>query len=944
MKIRSFLITALLSLSLAGLSQTGETVYLGSVIKTGYADDESYGPFNIGFTFTFFGNTYTQFYVNSNGQILFGAGASTGDEVAIPNAAAPNNFIAALWDDLIVSSSGKILYTTIGASPNRKLIIQATNMGFYPNPIFMGTFLVTLQETSNKIQIQYRIIIDNTSDRAHGGSATIGLENSTGSAGVQYAYHSNTAISTGKAISFTPSGPTYTIDANADYDPVVLTTNLTLPEPGIPNLLSPPQDAVIGSDYTFIWGESENAASYTLLISKFSDLGAPVINVNTGTNLSYDVTGLDLDETYYWGVFASNGTGTTWCEIQRFYTSSAAPLVAVPQTAWVEQNQEKTIKLNYTGGDAGAKTATVTSLPAQGQLWQVSGGAKSVQIATVPAQVTDPQFNVIYAANGGAGNGIGNFNFFFHDGTGDSPSATVTVNVSPPGMPSLLYTGKSTTYIEMQFDRPMTDPAGKQDQFTITVNGLPVTVSSLSLKTGDSNTIIATLASSISLSDAVTVAYTAGNITSVQGGVLATFDPQNVTLLAQTITFTTNLTRKYSEFSFTLAATASSSLPVTFSSSNLTVATIAGTTVTLVSVGNSNITVRQAGNATYAPANFTRVLTVLKGDQTVTFDPLEDKTYGDDDFTVSASSSSGLSVTFTSSDPAVATVTGTTVHITGGGTTTITATQAGNTLWNPASTPQPLTVNKADLTFTMENEIKPYLADIPVFLWLISGFLNGDDQTDINTLPIVSTTATTSSPVGDYPITLSGGSDNSYNFIFVDGTLTITKIDQAITFTGFPEKILEKDTYNLEASSTSGLPVLFESKNTAVATVSGSQLTAVKPGTAEIRAYLDASQNYNAAETSVTIEVYNTHRNVVNLFTPNNDGYNDLWILPELINLGKCDVKVYSRSGKLVFSDPDYKNDWDGTSDGTPVPEGAYYFLIITQNAGSYKGTVNIVR
>jgi gliding motility-associated-like protein len=943
MKIRAFLITVLLSITLAGLSQTGETVYLGSVIKTGYADDESYGPFDIGFSFTFFGNTYTQFYVNSNGQILFGAGASTGDEVSIPDAAAPNNYIAALWDDLIVSSSGKILYTTIGASPNRKLIIQATNMGFYPNPIFMGTFLVTLQETSNKIQVQYRIIIDNTSDRAHGGSATIGLENSTGSAGVQYAFHSNTAISTGKAVSFTPSGPTYTIDANADYDPVVLTTNLTLPEPGIPNLLSPPQDAVIGSDYTFEWAESENAANYTLLISKFSDIGGAT-SYNAGTNLSYDVTGLDLDETYYWGVFASNATGTTWCEIQQFLTSSAPPLVAVPQSVWVEQNQEKTIKLNYTGGDAGAKIATVTSLPAQGQLWQVSGGVKSSQITAVPAQVTDPQFNVIYVANGGAGNGIGNFNFFFHDGTGDSPSATVTVNVSPPGMPSLMSTGKSTTYVEMQFDRPMSDPAGKQDQFTITINGIPVTISSLSLKEGDPNTIIATLASSIALSDAVTVSYTAGTITSVQGGFLATFDPQNVTFLAQTITFTTNLTRKYSEFSFNLSATASSSLPVTYSSSNQTVATISGNVVTLVSVGTSNITVRQAGNSTYAPANYSRVLTVLKGDQTVSFSPLEDKTYGDADFSVSATASSGLSVTFSSSDPAVATVTGTTVHITGGGTTTITATQAGNALWNPASTPQPLTVNKADLTFTAENETKPYLAEIPVLSWLISGFLNGDDQSDINTLPVASTTATAASPVGDYPITISGGSDNSYNFIFVGGTLTITKIDQTITFTGYPEKILEKDTYDLEASSTSGLTVLFESKNTTVATVSGSQLTAVKPGIAEIRAYLDASQNYNAAETSVTIEVYNTHRDVMNLFTPNNDGYNDLWILPNLPDWGKCDVKVYTRSGKLVFSDPDYKNDWDGTSNGTPVPEGAYYFLIKTQNAGNYKGTVNIVR
>jgi len=80
------------------------------------------------------------------------------------------------------------------------------------------------------------------------------------------------------------------------------------------------------------------------------------------------------------------------------------------------------------------------------------------------------------------------------------------------------------------------------------------------------------------------------------------------------------------------------------------------------------------------------------------------------------------------------------------------------------------------------------------------------------------------------------------------------------------------------------------------------------------------------------------------LFTPNNDGFNDYWELPDLAAWGKCDVKVYNRWGKMVFSDPNYNNLWDGTSDGNPLPEGAYYFIIKTENAGMKKGTVNIVR
>jgi len=82
----------------------------------------------------------------------------------------------------------------------------------------------------------------------------------------------------------------------------------------------------------------------------------------------------------------------------------------------------------------------------------------------------------------------------------------------------------------------------------------------------------------------------------------------------------------------------------------------------------------------------------------------------------------------------------------------------------------------------------------------------------------------------------------------------------------------------------------------------------------------------------------------MNLFTPNNDGINDYWVLPDMDEWGKCDVRVFNRWGKLVFADDNYDNLWDGVSNGNPLPEGAYYFVIKTQNAGTITGTVNIVR
>jgi gliding motility-associated-like protein len=66
--------------------------------------------------------------------------------------------------------------------------------------------------------------------------------------------------------------------------------------------------------------------------------------------------------------------------------------------------------------------------------------------------------------------------------------------------------------------------------------------------------------------------------------------------------------------------------------------------------------------------------------------------------------------------------------------------------------------------------------------------------------------------------------------------------------------------------------------------------------------------------------------------------------LPELASWGRCNVKIYNRWGNLVFDDANYNNTWNGTSNGDPLPEGPYYYVIKTENAGTVKGTINIVR
>ena len=166
---------------------------------------------------------------------------------------------------------------------------------------------------------------------------------------------------------------------------------------------------------------------------------------------------------------------------------------------------------------------------------------------------------------------------------------------------------------------------------------------------------------------------------------------------------------------------------------------------------------------------------VSKIAQSITFNALDAKTYGDDDFELTASASSNLTVTYTSSNTNVATVSGSTVSIVGAGETIITASQAGNDSYSAATdVTQVLTVNKAALTATADDENKTYGEANPALTISYTGFVNGDDETDI-TEPIASTTADAGSDAGTYAITLNGGAADNYTLVTVNGTLTIEK-------------------------------------------------------------------------------------------------------------------------------------------------------------------------
>ncbi|MEM9858923.1 MAG: MBG domain-containing protein, partial [Bacteroidota bacterium] len=76
-----------------------------------------------------------------------------------------------------------------------------------------------------------------------------------------------------------------------------------------------------------------------------------------------------------------------------------------------------------------------------------------------------------------------------------------------------------------------------------------------------------------------------------------------------------------------------------------------------------------------------------------------------------------------------------------------------------------LVVGQATLTATADDVLRTYGSPNPVLSISYIGFVNGDDASSLDAAPIASTSATITSDVGTYPITLSGGTDTNYNLI-----------------------------------------------------------------------------------------------------------------------------------------------------------------------------------
>lgn len=406
--------------------------------------------------------------------------------------------------------------------------------------------------------------------------------------------------------------------------------------------------------------------------------------------------------------------------------------------------------------------------------------------------------------------------------------------------------------------------------------GLPVAYSS-------SNTSVVT----VSGNTLTIVGAGSTNITATQGGD-AIFNAAAPVVRAlvvnkagQSISFDPLSAKGITDPPFTLTATASSSLDVTYSSSNTSVATVSGNTVTLVGEGTTTITASQIGNTNYFAATPVDQTLEVNGKevQSITFASLPAKTFGDADFSLNATASSGLSVSYASSNTSVATISGNTVSIVGVGSTTITASQAGDATFNPANAvQQTLVVNKANqnISFSaLENKVLSS-GSFELVASASSSLPVTYASSNTNVATISGTTVTLVS-AGTTIITAAQAGDDNYNAAApVEQTLTVTdKQMQTITFNTLPAKTFGDATIELSASASSGLPVLYESSNTAVATVSGSTVTIVGAGSATITATQSGNGEFEAASSVEQVLLVNKANQMITFSLPSTTNFSN---------------------------------------------------------------------
>ncbi|MFE6733869.1 S8 family serine peptidase [Microbacterium sp. NPDC057650] len=178
--------------------------WIKGATKVAVSGDEDAATVALPFPVSFYGTTYTSASVTTNGLVNFAA-PRLGDYAnsALPTAAAPNSIIAAYWDDLVIDKKASVQTALTGTVGARKFALVWNNAAVAADTTVRLSFEVVFDEKTGAVTLQYKDVAGNALER--GSSATIGVENATGTDALQYSFN-QAVLTDGSAIRFIRKG------------------------------------------------------------------------------------------------------------------------------------------------------------------------------------------------------------------------------------------------------------------------------------------------------------------------------------------------------------------------------------------------------------------------------------------------------------------------------------------------------------------------------------------------------------------------------------------------------------------------------------------------------------------------------------------------------------------------------------------------------------------
>ena len=287
----------------------------------------------------------------------------------------------------------------------------------------------------------------------------------------------------------------------------------------------------------------------------------------------------------------------------------------------------------------------------------------------------------------------------------------------------------------------------------------------------------------------------------------------------------------YGAAPFTVSASSASSGAITYSYISGP-ATLSGSTVTITGVGTVTLQASQAANGNYGAATATTNFTVTPATPTLAF-PIASQTYGAAPFTVSATSPSSGAITYSFiSGPA--SLSGSTVTLTGVGTVTLQASQAANGNYAAATVTTTFTVTPATPTLAFPIASQIYGA-APFTVSASSASSGAITYSYISGPATLSGSTVTITGVGTVTLQASQAANGNYGAATATTSFAVTPLTTTLVFTTIPSKTYGVAPFTVSATSASSGAITY-SVVSGPATISGSTVTITGVGSVTLQA------------------------------------------------------------------------------------------------------------